>query len=169
MGSGYALVQFDLSSISNFQVSSAVLSLFVTISSVTDGSSKNVYISRITESWSESLVTWNSQPSFTPVGQVSQNIAHSYTGWVSWNITFFINDILSNNIANNGFMITSDYYDTNYKVFYSSDYTMIPTIRPMLTITGQFVPEPTSLIFILFTMIFVIIKFKNNNCLKKTK
>lgn len=83
-------IEFDISSIPSM-VSEAKLWLYCYyVSDIT----RTHYIDRVTSSWNESTITWNSgQPSITNTNRASRSASVSDDDqWVSWDITNLLND-----------------------------------------------------------------------------
>jgi len=101
-------------------------------------------IEQITSDWEEQTVTWNTQPTTTNVNRIT--IPESTLQW-NWNFTdnsadliTMIQDMVSNQAMNYGFMIkldTEDYYRA--VSFASSDYTD-SLLWPELTVTYSYIP-----------------------------
>lgn len=100
------------------------------------------YVQRVTSSWDEGTVTWNSQPTTTTTNQVtlpgSNGVQWNYNV-IDLNITTLVQDIINLPAANrNGFLIklqTESYYRS--MLFASSDYSDA-TKRPKLRIGLNF-------------------------------
>lgn len=97
-----------------------------------------VYISKVTSTWSEGTVTWNTQPTVDPP---AITIPLSATQW-NWNYTnsspalvAMIQDMVTNPAANFGFQLRLE-DETNYRsmIFGSSDHTD-STLWPELEVT----------------------------------
>lgn len=123
------LFKFDLSSIPvGATITNASLQLFADLnwsaSPTTGGTGNAGYLSRVTSSWIENSVTWNSQPSTTIANQViipgSSSTAQDYT----LNVTSLTQDMVNN--GNFGYMLTMQDEINYYKslMFASSDNTV---------------------------------------------
>jgi hypothetical protein len=95
-----SLIQFDLSSIPDGAIiTEAKLSLFFANNSsngtqCNEGGSNACSISRITESWLESEVTWNNQPNFTTENQVVlPRSVNPYQNYENIDVTGLIQDM----------------------------------------------------------------------------
>ncbi|MCX6276363.1 MAG: DNRLRE domain-containing protein [Bacteroidetes bacterium] len=136
-----SLIQFDLSSIpANATIQSAVLSLYFAPGS-DEGKhygffgSNSAYLQRITSSWDEHTVTWNTQPTTTTLDRVSLSGSTSATqNYPNINVTQLIKDMLGDPTHSFGFMLRLQ-SETVYKklVLASSDHSNA-TIRPKLVI-----------------------------------
>src|SRR6185436_13675532 len=126
------LIQFNLSGIpANSTVQSAFLSLFNDPNTTWySGQHQNYsgtnesFIKRITSSWSEFGVTWNSMPSFTSVNSVSVPASvSSHQDFMNLNVTSLVIDMINNPSSSFGFIMTLQ-NETPYKalVFASSDH-----------------------------------------------
>ncbi len=97
------LVQFDLSSIPlNSTINSATLELYATSTT----GSNTIELHRITSSWSEGSVTWESQPSFDSSATSTLSGINS-TGWKVWDVKSLIEGYLSGTFTNCGFLLKS--------------------------------------------------------------
>ena len=138
-----ALVQFDFSSIpTNATVTSALLDLYADSPTTTfvgnpstpmNGTNNASYISRITDAWNESTVTWDNQPSITTTNRVtlptSTSANQNYTGI---DVSALVQDMLA--YGNNGFMIEPvSAVPSNSMVFRSSESSDTAS-RPQLTV-----------------------------------
>lgn len=69
------------------------------------GTTNEGWVRRVTGSWAENTVTWNTQPSTTTVNQVATPVSTSQFSWnMSVNVTGIIRDIISSG-TNNGMML----------------------------------------------------------------
>jgi hypothetical protein len=134
------LFKFDLTTIpSGAVVTSASLALFADLnwstSPTTGGPNNAGYLNRVTSSWSEGAVTWNTQPTSTTLNQVvipgSSSTSQNYTV----NVTSLTQDMLTN--INYGFMLKMQDEVNYYKslMFASSDNANSATKCPVLTIS----------------------------------
>lgn len=87
---GYALIEFNISGYDVADITSCVLNFYVTGGS--GGTSQTLYASRITSSWTESGVTWNTQPSFTATNEGSSTFDHRVATWRTIDVTSTIKD-----------------------------------------------------------------------------
>lgn len=137
-----ALIQFDLSEIPvNASVSDAKLSLYHNPTGSNPGHSQlsgsnEGYIKRVTSSWDETTVTWETQPTVTSQDQVllpaSLNDTQDY---IDIDVTILIQEMVDNPSQNFGMMLqlqNEDYYRS--LLFASSDH-LDQSLRPKLEIT----------------------------------
>lgn len=120
-------------------IDSAIISFFIYdhddkygINSNPNNQAKSLYT--LTENWSESSVTWNTQPTFQPTA--AANNTNTQIGvWEHFNVTTTISNIVKNEADNFGFMLKFPNDQAGYKgcKIHSSEYTQI-TKRPKLTI-----------------------------------
>lgn len=139
-----SLLEFDLSSIpSSAVISAASLSLFHNPTSVNNGAQhsslsgpNNTVLRRITQSWSESTVTWNNQPATTTANEVALAASSGTSDdFLNIDVTALINDIRNNPNAGYGLMLqlaTESYY--RCLLLASSDHSN-SALWPELTIT----------------------------------
>lgn len=144
-----AVIDFDLSSIpAGTTITSAYLSLYNDPTSANNsgkhseasvypltGGDNGAYLRRITSTWDESTICWNTQPTTSTVNQVllpaSTDPHQDYT---DVDITPLIQDIINNKSTSFGMMLilkTEDYY--RGLIFASSD-NADPTNRPKLVV-----------------------------------
>jgi hypothetical protein len=132
------IFQFDLSSIpSGSTIISAKLSLYANVpynnSGVAmSGTNNSSVIQRVLSAWDANLVTWDTQPSTTPLNQVflatSKTASQNYT---DIDVTSLVTDMVPNNF---GFLLklqNEQYY--NFMQFASSNYPD-STLRPKLVV-----------------------------------
>jgi hypothetical protein len=140
-----SLIEFNLTSIPiNSIIDSAKLSLYAIDYSTglgqhsTLSGSNDCWLERVTSSWNESTVTWNTQPTITTQGIVSLPASTSATqDYLNINVTAIVQDMVTNPSTNFGFMLKlqNENYYRNMN-FCSSDHTN-PALRPKLTIFYQ--------------------------------
>ncbi len=135
-------IKYDLSDIpKNATISKATLSVYVYANGEKLGvggyprnAPKSVY--RITDSWSQSNITWNSKPSSNNT-VLDSSINTSINIWEDFNVTSAIKDMVENGGDNNGFLIK---FPLELKYSYlgariwSSEYSTA-NLRPKLTIS----------------------------------
>lgn len=141
-----SLLAFDLTSIpSNAMVTGASLSLYNNpnpSSGNLDGQHSNMsgsntsYLRKVTQSWDESTVTWNTQPYTTTSGQLT--LPASMSGnqdYTNLNVTALVQDMVTNPSQNFGFMLQL-VTESSYRglIFASGDHPNI-ALHPRLVIT----------------------------------
>lgn len=93
---------------------------------------------RVTQSWAESVITWNNQPTYSDIPESTIFVTAGAVAWRSWNITSLVQDWSDGSIANYGVVLTCDggnSLPSSRISCYSSDNTDHPTLRPKLEIT----------------------------------
>jgi len=134
---GRSLIDFDLSFIpSNAVISSATLSLYSFISPDNGGNlgSNTSYLQRITSSWNDMTVTWNTAPSTTTLHQVTLPASMSSNQIYGVDIKTLVQDYVADQANSFGFMLRlAD--ETIYKglIFASSD-DIDSTLHPKLEV-----------------------------------
>jgi hypothetical protein len=151
-GTRRSLIKFEqLSTIpANAQIVSAELKLFGVSTSYDYGNSSypgappglypnQSFIQRVTSTWDEQTVTWNTQPTTTTVNQIAIPPSTSQWDWNfsnnSANLVAMVQDMVTNPETNFGFMLrleTEVYYRS--LMFASSDHSN-PALWPELTVT----------------------------------
>ena len=136
-----ALIHFDLSSIpQNAIITNARLNLYALgpIGSLSGHSGQNnsAYVKRVTSSWSENTVTWNTQPSTTIQNEVTLPAStNPLQDYLNIDVTSLTQDMISN--SNNGFLLKQvNEVVTNVLLFCSIDYSD-PNKFPTLEITYE--------------------------------
>jgi hypothetical protein len=139
-----SLFYFDLSFIpSNFIVTSAKLTLYHNPSSPEgqhaslSGPNSSV-LQRITTSWGENTVTWNTQPQTTTVNQVLiPSTTSSTQNFIDIDVTQLVSDMVNNPTSSFGFLFkqqTEQFY--RKLVFASSDHP-VDSLHPKLEVCIQ--------------------------------
>jgi len=131
------LLQFDFSAIpAGAVIDSAKLSLYkgnTTLLSNIHQGSNSWGIRRLTQSWNEQTVTWNNQPTSTPVNRTIVPATTSNTqDFPNLDVTQLVTDVLNN--TNYGFIAQME-VETPYRavIMASSDYSVIAK-RPKLDV-----------------------------------
>ena len=125
-----SLIRFDLNQIPvNSTVQQATLTLFNNPTSGNMGGSHSnlsgsnaSWLQKVTSPWSESTVTWNTQPTTTTLNQVALPQSTSAHQNYALNVTTLVQDMVNDPATNYGFMLrlqTESYY--RGLVFASSD------------------------------------------------
>jgi hypothetical protein len=145
-----SLIDFNLSTIpAGATINNAYLSLYCNTTSdhteLNSGSNAS-FIQRITYAWDENTVTWNNQPSTTPVNEVTLPQSISQTqDYPNINVTQLISDIRNNPSTSFGMMIqlqTEAVYRS--MIFASSDHsdsTKWPMLKVCYTPLGTGIQE----------------------------
>lgn len=144
-----SLIQFDLSGVpAGAVIADARLNLYFNATSpegrhVSSFFSKNTsYLERITTSWTESTVTWNTQPTTTSTNRVSLAATTSSTqNFTNINVTQLIRDMIANPTSGFGFMFKLQQEHVFKKLIFCSSDHVTPSLRPMLKIIYT-VPAP---------------------------
>lgn len=137
-----SVIQFDISSIpAGCTILSAKLSLYAWDQSGGFGQHSSIngpnttLIQRITSPWSESTVTWNTQPASTGINEVLlPSTTNALEDYVNINVTSLVQDMVNDPLNSHGFMLrleTEDYYRSMN--FCSSDHSL-PLKRPSLSV-----------------------------------
>ncbi len=123
------LVEFDLSVIpTGSTIDSAVLDLYT----YTNNPNDNFGIYRITASWVESTVTWDTQPAHDASAYATTLV--NGAGHYTWNIKTLVQEWISGTYPNNGFkLIRPSGNLTSWPYFCSSDHAT-QDWRPKLTV-----------------------------------
>ncbi|MEO5572051.1 MAG: DNRLRE domain-containing protein [Bacteroidia bacterium] len=145
-----SLLQFNLSSIpANALVTNAVLSLYFNPSSSegTHSGTNTALLQRVTSSWGELTVTWDTQPTTTAVNQVTLPSSSTATqDYPAINVTAMVQEMVTNPSSNFGFMLRQQTETVFRKmIFASSDY-LTAALRPKLVVTYT-LPLPVGLLF----------------------
>ncbi len=105
----------------------------------TYGSSNfTVGVHNVTQSWAESAITWNNQPTYSDIPENTIFVTSGAIAWRSWNITSLVQGWQDGSIANYGVVLAGDggtSLPSSRISCYSSDNTDNPTLRPKLEIT----------------------------------
>lgn len=140
-GNERALLQFDLSEIpQQSEICYAKLSLYSNSEASSQTNSQlsgtnETYLCRITSAWEEDIVTWDTQPTFTEVNQVTLPVSTAdYEDILDIDVTELVTDMYNDPANSFGFMlklVNEDFY--RRRLFASSD-TEDPTHYPKLEI-----------------------------------
>jgi hypothetical protein len=137
----FTLVRFDLSSLSGQPlVTQAIFSIWVTQVNTGGG----VDVSQITSPWSESTVTFSTQPSVA--SPLATNVPFGSSGYVNFNITPVVQFWQNNPSSNNGVEISASLANPSTNGVFASRENSMVSEPPILTLTGVSspVPEPAS-------------------------
>jgi hypothetical protein len=140
---GYAytrrgLIQFDLSSLSGKTIDSAELKLYKYDHTTDWGSpvGRTYNAHRITGSWTEMGVTWNTAPGYNG-GVTDSDTVPNNGNWMTWDVKSDVQAFASGTYTNYGWLVKdsvepSSYYQQSY--FRSREYTGT-TYDPVLIVT----------------------------------
>lgn len=104
------------------------------------GTTNEGWFRRVTGSWAQNTVTWNSQPTTTTTNQVAIQASASQWNWnVSLNVTQLVTDLRSSG-QNNGFMFSLQNEQMYRHVEFASSNHSDTTLWPELVVTYQ-VPQ----------------------------
>ncbi len=156
-----SLILFNLSSVpTNADLISATLYLYFYTDGFSPPDSSSVDVHRITNSWTESGVTYNSRDGtndwvtaggdFQPTPEANATLNIENYGWVTWEITNLTQNWVNSTYQNYGIILKQpddDSVDGINPSFYSSDYTGDSNLTPKLVIEYNRVPNaPTNLL-----------------------
>jgi hypothetical protein len=135
-----SLLKFDLSSIpSGAIITDAKLSLRCNIYSghaQLQSGENTSYLQKITSPWQENTVTWNSQPSTTPLNQVVLPTSLINTeDYLNIDVTTLINEMFADQNQNYGFMLKLSTEDLFRCVVFSSSDCADNVLWPKLVVT----------------------------------
>jgi uncharacterized repeat protein (TIGR01451 family) len=131
-----SLIQFDVSAIpAGTSIDSAVLRVYLVSSYDYPGKSRTITTYRISSSWSESSVTWNTSPSYAQA-YGSASVTHGAWGWYSFNVTSLVRGWVNGTLTNYGIMLRGPEWsgtDSSWKAFATRESGT--TYTPYLQIT----------------------------------
>ncbi len=123
------------------EIKKAVLSIFFTTGTI---GNKFTTAYRLTKEWDESTVTWMNAGSnvswTTPGGDYSEEYASKTdyapdSSWENYDVTDIVQQFI-HDTPNYGFLIISDLANGNtHRFYYASEYLVLDSLRPKLTIT----------------------------------
>ncbi len=143
-----SVIQFDFTSIpSNATITSAKLSLYASDGSggspqhSTLSGPNDAWLERVTSSWSESTVTWNTQPTTTTQNRVSLPSSISPTeDYLNIDVTTLVQDMTNTGSSSTSIDISNSEVGVNYQLRDNSDNT---TIGSPVAGTGGTISLPT--------------------------
>lgn len=126
------LIEFNLSSISGATINSAKLDLWIGLPNPTN---YNFGVYRVTATWVESSVTWNTQPTHNTTAYDVIRISGAVGGPYTWDVKNLIQEWASSTYTNYGLMVkrVDMNNQTNWPYFCSSDHST-SSYRPKLTV-----------------------------------
>lgn len=132
-----ALVRFDLSSCSPAIPAGAIVhSAALRLTLATEATTTRTYdVNRVTASWVETMVTWNTQPSVAASASSSATISSGTvpSTVVEWSVVGDVQDIVSGAAANDGWRVNDSVEDSDVELkFHSRE---AASSRPQLVIT----------------------------------
>lgn len=134
----HTYIKFDLSAWSGKTLDpddGGLIKLYVSSNEIAIGQYTNIRFRRITETWSESTLTWNNSPSTTSTNEKNKHIYESSgEGWLQYNITDLLQDILDDGDNCCGVYVEID----NYVVWFESTEN---TNEPKLILTEQSIDD----------------------------
>ena len=133
-----SLIAFNTSAIpSNVAIDQALLRVYLVDSWDYPGESRTVTTYRISSPWSESNVTWNSQPSFAQA-YGSASVSHDVKRWYSFDVTNLVRGWINGTLPNYGIMLRGPEYsgsDSSWKSFSTREGEYTPQL--IITYSGQ--------------------------------
>jgi regulation of enolase protein 1 (concanavalin A-like superfamily)/chromosome segregation ATPase len=148
------ILQFSLASIpAGAVIDDATLSLY---QSAASGNSPVAEVHAVSAAWDEAQVTWNNRLTGTAWGSVGgdfdphvidQLTLTATLGWKAWNVTQLVDLWYRGRLANQGLILTGPTTGPSFdKTFWTSDYTVDPSLRPKLEVryrmigaTGEYI------------------------------
>jgi len=135
-----SLIQFDLSSIpTGTPISSASLRVYLVGSYDWPGKTRTITAYRIGSTWSESSVTWNTQPTF---GEAygSAAVTERAWGWYSFDVTNLVRGWVNGTLPNYGVMLRGPEwsgYDSSWRAFSTREGSSPYMPQLVITYTGH--------------------------------
>ncbi len=134
------LIEFDLSNIpANATITDAKFTLFYNpnYAPLTQHNGSNAFwIKRITSTWTENTVTWNTQPTTTSINQVSVPQSLSPTqDYIDIDVTALVQDMINNPATSFGFMLQLQNETPYADVMLASSDNIDKTLHPKIQIT----------------------------------
>ena len=134
-----SFIGFDLSGIPNYAtVQHAAISLYHNHESSNAGHAGDnaAFLSRVTESWEEDVITWNNQPAFTTEDEVViPTSMYEDQDYLRLDVTDMVADMVGDPATGHGFMIQLVTPEILRSMkFTSSDFATDPSRRPRLEV-----------------------------------
>lgn len=152
-----SLLRFDLGALgfSAGQIQNARLNLFALpglppFDNPTTSKPVTTELHRVTQAWSETAVTWETQP--TVAGVFTSTVQNGVNQWVSFDVTGLVQDWLSNPGTNFGVELTQPdilIADSGKPIasLYASSASSNAALRPFLQISA--IPEPSTFLLLM--------------------
>jgi len=132
------LIQFDLSSIpSTDRITSAIFSVYMIGTNENRTETQTNEIHYITQDWSESTVTWNTQPTFNSSSTTTGSVVGNTSGWLNFTITDLVQSWLNGTLSNYGLIIKTSNEATGCCNYGDSSDSSTTSQRPKLIITYE--------------------------------
>lgn len=138
-----SFVQFDLSSIpSGSTITSATLTLCPT--TIVPASTRTYELHRVTASWVETTVTWDTQPTVAPAATDTATTPASTATCMTWNVGPDVQDFVDASATNNGWRVRdqSEGSATNFETDFATREHTTASLHPKLDVTFT-APTPT--------------------------
>ncbi len=136
----YSLLQFDLSGLPN-HANSVVLRLYANDRHPSPTTPTEMYLDRIDQPWSwQDRLWWANRPAATQ-WRASALPVPTLNAWYEIDVTDLYNAWQIGTFQNYGMQLRPIQNSDNFNTFYSSDYLVDPTLRPMLLITTDNSPK----------------------------
>ncbi len=140
-------VRFDVSAIpSGTIINSAVLQVYLVNSYDFPNTTRTITTYRISSSWAESSVTWNTRPSFAEA-YGSAPVTHGALGWYSFDVTNLVQGWVNDTLPNYGIMLRGPEVsgpDSSWKGFSTREGSNSPQLVITKTVpTLNLVPQKT--------------------------
>lgn len=125
------------------QINEAQLKLRLIFSSPDDDDPMPTVLRRLASPWEEMAVTWNSEPSWTPIDDVTYVGSSNDPGWYQWDVTDLVAAWMDETVPNNGVEIIGDEAEQQReRVFYSREQTTTSFPRLVVDYTESTDSEP---------------------------
>jgi hypothetical protein len=103
------LVEFDLSSIpSTATIVSATLRLYYYSWVDTDPAGRTLDLYALTGAWTETTVTWDTQPTRSSTSSATATVPTTVDTWMDWDVTADVQDFVSGTSTNNGWILRDE-------------------------------------------------------------
>jgi hypothetical protein len=103
------LIRFDLSGIpAGTPIEAAWLRLYYYRWKDNDPAGRVLTLRRLTDTWSEDTVTWNTQPDASPDVSATDRVPGRVDEWMAWDVTGDVRDFLSGEKPNHGWILRDE-------------------------------------------------------------